>query len=135
MVPHGPEQQPTGDPVGDGTPVADVVESILGCKWTLRLLSLIANGCHRPSAMLRACPGLSAKVLNERLRKLTRFGIVSRRVYGEKPPVKVEYRLTPFGERVGRIVEEIGRLQQEIDRGAIGRDAATQTTNDSSPPR
>jgi len=110
-------------------PVASMVESIVGCKWSIRLLQLCAEGNHRPSALLRACTGLSAKVMNERLRKMTRFGIMHRTVHGEKPPVEVEYRLTPFGRRFMGILEEVQRLQQAVECGAIGEtgDAAEKT--------
>jgi len=110
---------PRSAPAGSGqrgTPVACMVENIVGCKWSVRLIDLMANECHRPSALLRACPGLSAKVLNERLRKLTRFDIVRRTVRGEKPPVEVEYRLTPFGRRFLRILDEVRLLQEAVDR-------------------
>jgi DNA-binding HxlR family transcriptional regulator len=100
-------------------PVAAMVESIIGCKWSLGILGLLAAGCHRPSALLRASPGLSAKVMNERLQKMMRFGIVNRRVFGVKPPVEVEYLLTPLGERFMRIVEEVRRLQEAVDRGTL----------------
>jgi DNA-binding HxlR family transcriptional regulator len=72
---------------GDGNiPVASMVEGIVGCKWSVSLLQLLADGPNRPNALLRAHPGLSAKVMNERLRKMTRFGILQRTVFGEKPP-------------------------------------------------
>lgn len=100
-------------------PVASMVESIVGCKWSIRLLQLCAEGNRRPSALLRACAGLSAKVMNERLRKMTRFGIVRRTVHGEKPPVEVEYRLTPFGRRFMGILEEVQRLQQAVECGPV----------------
>ena len=96
-------------------PVASMVESIIGCKWSVHLLQLCAEDHRRPSAFLRACPGLSAKVMNERLRKLTRFGILQRTVFGEKPPVEVEYRLTPLGCRFMGILEELRRVQEAID--------------------
>jgi len=97
--------------------VADMVESIVGCKWSVRLLWLLADGRSRPSALLRACPGLSAKVMHERLRKMLRFGLVERRVFGERPPVEVEYLLTPLGRRFMRVLDEVRRLQAEVDRG------------------
>lgn len=99
--------------------VASMVESIVGCKWSVRLLQLCAEGHARPSALLRACPGLSAKVLNERLRKMLRFGILERVVRGEKPPLEVEYRLTPFGRRFVRILDEVRRLQDAVDAGEL----------------
>lgn len=97
-------------------PVAAMVENIIGCKWSVQVLGLIADGVTRPSAVQRACPGLSAKVLNERLRKLLRFGIVSRTVRGDTPPVVVDYRLTPFGRRFLRILEEVRRLEEAMAR-------------------
>lgn len=98
-------------------PVASMVESIVGCKWSVRLLQLCADGHRRPSALLRACPGLSPKVMNERLRKMIRFGILERTVCGDKPPLEVEYRLTPFGRRFLRILDEVRRLQEDVDTG------------------
>lgn len=104
-----------------GLSVAAMVEGIVGCKWSMRLLDVLARGPTRPSALLRACPGLSPKVMHQRLRKLTRFGILGRRVFGEKPPVEVEYSLTPFGKRFVRILEEVRRVQEEWDTGLLPR--------------
>lgn len=107
MTPRGPQ----------AIPVSAMVESIVGCKWSVRLLQLCADGHRRPSAVLRACPGLSAKVMNERWRKMIRFGIVTRVVCGEKPPVEVEYVLTPFGRRFIGILDEVRKLQDSLDKG------------------
>ncbi len=101
------------------TPVAMMVEDFVGCKWSIRLLELIAEGCSRPGAMLRACSGLSAKVMNERLRKMIRFGIARRNVLGEKPPLEVQYILTPFGHRFKGVIDEVRRLQDALDNGTV----------------
>lgn len=93
--------------------VAGMVESTLGCKWSLTVLGLVRNGVLRPGAMEHAVPGLTAKVLNERLRKLVRFGILRRTAYPELPP-RVEYTLTRFGRRFLRVLDDIDRLQAEL---------------------
>ena len=100
-----------------GIPVAEMVENIVGCKWSVQLLRAVADGHTRPSAIQRACPGLSAKVLNERLRKMLRYGIMQRTVRGEKPPLEVDYELTPFGERFIVIIDEVRKLQDDVERG------------------
>jgi DNA-binding HxlR family transcriptional regulator len=100
-------------------PVAEMVESIVGCKWSLRLLQLCKEGTTRPNAIRRACVGLSAKVMNERLQKLTRFGILERTVLGAKPPIEVNYALTGFGLRFCTILDEVRRLQDSLDRGEL----------------
>lgn len=92
---------------------ARMVEDIVGCKWSLCVLDLIEKGCSRPGVMQRSVSGLSAKVLNERLRKLLRYGIIERQVYAEVPP-HVEYRLTPFGRRFSRILAAIRDLEREL---------------------
>lgn len=112
-------------------PVAAMVESIVGCKWSVRLLQLCAAGQLRPSAFLRACPGLSAKVMNERLRKLTGFGLLQRTVLGDKPPVQVEYRLTPLGCRFMAILDAVRQVQEAVDAGQF----AAGETAPSTPPR
>jgi DNA-binding HxlR family transcriptional regulator len=94
-------------------PAARMVEDIVGCKWSMCVLALIERGITRPGAMQRSVQGLSAKVLNERLRKLLRFGIIDRQVYAEVPP-HVEYRLTAFGRRFSRVLAEIRSLEDSI---------------------
>ena len=92
-----------------------MVEDIVGCKWSLSVLKLVRDGVRRPGAMQRAVDGLSTKVLNERLRKLQRFGILDKTSYPEVPP-RVEYRLTDFGRRFSQILDGIDRLQDSLDR-------------------
>lgn len=98
--------------------VAGMVENIVGCKWSMQVLRAIQEGHVRPSAIQRACAGLSAKVMNERLRKMQRFGILARTVHGEKAPLEVEYQLTRFGQRFAGILDEVRRLQNEVESGA-----------------
>ena len=114
-----PATESSGQEREGNAPVAVQVECVLGCKWSIRLLQLVAQGCSRPSAILRACPGLSAKVMNERWRMMIRYRIVRRTVIGDRPPIQVEYALTPFGQRFTRILDEVRRLQDDVDNGSF----------------
>lgn len=98
-------------------PVARMVEDIVGCKWSLTVIALVRDGVVRPGAMERRTAGLTTKVLNERLRKMVRFGILEKRSYAEIPP-RVEYRLTRFGRKFVAILDRIDALQEEADRTA-----------------
>lgn len=89
-----------------------MVEDIVGCKWSLAVLDLVRRGVCRPGAMEQAIDGLTAKVLNERLRKLQRFGILDKRSYPEVPP-RVEYSLTDFGKKFTVVLDQIARLDRE----------------------
>lgn len=94
-------------------PAARMVEDIVGCKWSLAVLERVRSGVSRPGALEHSLPGLSTKVLNERLRKLQRYGIVSRTAYPEVPP-RVEYALTPFGRKFVQVLDGVAALEREL---------------------
>jgi len=93
---------------------ARMVEIIYGCKWSLTVYQLLANNINRPGEMVRNVEGLSTKVLNECLKKNIQFGILERINFNELPP-RVEYKITPFGEKFIRILDDLEQLQAEID--------------------
>jgi len=93
---------------------ARMVETIYGCKWSLTVYQLLANGINRPGEMVRSVEGLTTKVLNDCFRKNTEFGILERIAYNEVPP-RVEYRVTAFGLKFIRILDELEKLQSEIE--------------------
>lgn len=95
--------------------VARMVEDIVGCKWSLAVLGAVRSGVNRPGAIEHAIDGLSKKVLNERLGKLVRYGILEKQAYPELPP-RVEYRFTEFGDKFAGVLDGIETLQREIDR-------------------
>ncbi len=95
------------------TTVKGMVEDIVGCKWTLTVLEMVCKGVNRPGAIEHAVEGLSAKVLNERLRKLCRFGVLERQAFAEIPP-RVEYQLTPLGIKLGAVLDQIEALEAEM---------------------
>ena len=93
---------------------ARMVETIYGCKWSLTVYQLLSKGINRPGAMVSSVEGLTTKVLNECLQRNTKFGILERVTYNEVPP-RVEYKVTPFGTKFIRILDELEKLQSEID--------------------
>lgn len=93
---------------------ARMLETIYGCKWSLTVYQLLASGINRPGEMVRNVEGLSTKVLNECLRKNIQFGILERISYNEVPP-RVEYKVTKLGNKFMRVLDELERLQSEIE--------------------
>ena len=90
-----------------------LLEEVIGCRWTIRVLGAVANGVRRPGALERHIQGISAKVLSDRPRQFTRAGIFERVQFPEIPP-RVEYRLTDFGKKFTRLLQEVERLQAEL---------------------
>lgn len=94
-----------------------MVEAIYGCKWSLTVYQLLSMGINRPGEMVRSVEGLTTKVLNDCLRRNVDFGILQRIAFPELPP-RVEYHVTPFGEKFIRILDELEVLQAEIEGSA-----------------
>ena len=92
-----------------------MVEQVCGCKWSLTVYNLLQNGIKRPGEMVRSVDGLTAKVLNQCLRRNVKFGIIKRFAYPEIPP-RVEYRVTSFGKKFIRILDQIEKLQEEFEK-------------------
>lgn len=96
------------------TSAAAMLEYIVGCKWSIRILTLIRQGVDRPGAITRSIDGLTTKVQGDCLNKMVSFGILERIAYAETPP-RVEYKLTNFGQRFISILDAVSELQHEID--------------------
>lgn len=84
---------------------------LLRCKWTIAILGLLSEGHNRPSQLERSLDGLTPKVLNERLAKLMRYGLLERRHYDETPP-HVEYLLTNRGEELVTMLSQLRRFAE-----------------------
>jgi len=93
-------------------PITALLEDVLGCKWSWRVLREIRAGVTRPGQLERAIEGISAKVLNERLRKLQRHGVLEKVEHAEIPP-RVEYRFTPLGEKFFAVLEQVEAVERE----------------------
>jgi len=93
--------------------VAECVEAVFGCKWSIRILTLIRRGVCRPGEIERSLAGLTTKVQHHYFRRMVSLGILRRDVYPEVPP-RVEYRLTRFGERFVPLLEQIEQFQDQL---------------------
>jgi DNA-binding HxlR family transcriptional regulator len=89
------------------------LEDVVGCKWSVSVLQAIGAGISRPGALERHIQGISTKVLSERLRKLTSYGLLDKHVYAEVPP-RTEYSLTDNGHKLVGIISQIKLLDDEI---------------------
>lgn len=81
---------------------------LVGERWSLLIVRELMFGGRRFSDLRGGLPGISAKVLTERLESLERANIVQRRQL--PPPVSVQiYELTPWGYAAEVAIQELGR--------------------------
>lgn len=92
---------------------------IIGRRWTGEIIRALLAGATRFSEFTAAIPGLSDRLLSERLKDLEAEAIVTRTVVPAKP-VRVEYRLTERGEALASVVAALSAWADEW----IGPDAA-----------
>ena len=77
--------------------------NVIGGKWKPLILYALKEGPQRFGALRRTIPEVTQKILTDRLKELERDGIVHREVHAVIPP-KVEYSLTPYGDRLKPIL-------------------------------
>ncbi len=89
---------------------------VLGRRWTGLILRALMESPRRFSEITAYVPGLSDRLLSERLRELEETGLVDRRVHPEQRPVLVEYALTDKGLALRPALEA---LQKWADRWVV----------------
>jgi len=79
---------------------------LIGRRWTGAIVRALMSGVHRFSDLIETVPGLSDKMLSERLKELEHEGVVMRRVYAETP-VRIEYELTDKGKDLQSVIDAV----------------------------
>jgi DNA-binding HxlR family transcriptional regulator len=87
-------------------PVYHRAVELIGGRWTGAIIRALLNGVTRFSDITASIPGLSDRMLSERLKELEAEGIVERCVT-PSTPVRIDYRLTESGRALGTVVESI----------------------------
>ncbi|MDQ3980932.1 MAG: helix-turn-helix transcriptional regulator [Actinomycetota bacterium] len=105
---------------------------IIGRRWTGVIIRALLCGDSRFSQIRTTIPGLSDRLLSERLKELEAEGIVERRVLPETP-VRIEYHLTRKGEALADVVQAASAwaerwLPAEDEAAAAAAEAAAPRT-------
>lgn len=91
----------------------DAVLKLLAGPWTTHVLwALQSHGTLRFGVLKRAIPGVSSRLLTERLRRLTAAGFVERFGLPTIPP-QVSYSLTDRGRKLGAVLAQLQPIVDE----------------------
>jgi DNA-binding HxlR family transcriptional regulator len=85
---------------------------LIGRRWTGAILRAMLVGVSRFSDFTEAIPGLSDRMLSERLKELEIEGVVVRSVIPETP-VRIVYHLTEKGRALSSVIEELSGWADE----------------------
>lgn len=83
-----------------------MVFGLLGKRWTGLILAVLLGGPAHFAELRRAIPGISERMLSDRLSELAEAGLVVREVV-EGPPLGVRYELTPMGTALGPTMQQL----------------------------
>ena len=89
---------------------------LMGGPWATLIVRELLAGPLRFTELRTALPGISAHTLTSRLRQFEENGIVTRTAFAEIPP-RVEYCLTPFGQRLRPVLEAMGEWADSVSAG------------------
>lgn len=84
---------------------------LIGRRWSGAIISVMLRGPQGFNELLSAVPGMSDRLLAERLRELESEGLV-RRTVRPGPPVRVRYELTTAGEGLKPVLDGLGKWAQ-----------------------
>jgi DNA-binding HxlR family transcriptional regulator len=87
---------------------------LIGRRWTGAILRAMLGGVTRFSELSSAVPGLSDRMLAERLKELESEDIVLRTVVPETP-VRVEYSLTAKGRDLEAVIRAVSGWAERWD--------------------
>lgn len=94
-------------------PIRTTLE-LLGGKWKLLILHQLYGRSLRLNELRKIIPDISEKMLIQELKVLVDSGLVTRTNFGEVPP-RVEYALTPKGERVQPLIAQMVLFAKEYE--------------------
>lgn len=94
-----------------GCPLDSLLRLLMGPWTTYILWVLMSNGPTRFGELKRKVPGISAKVLTERLRMLQDAEVINRDFQPTIPP-QVTYSLTSRGEELHEVLTALGGIAQ-----------------------
>lgn len=80
----------------------------LSRRWAATVLRALLGGATRFSDIAAAVPGMTDKLLSQRLKDLEADGLVERSVQATAP-VRVEYRLTEKGAALGKVLLDLNQ--------------------------
>ncbi|WP_040803416.1 winged helix-turn-helix transcriptional regulator [Nocardia concava] len=96
----------------DPCPITPVVDLFFG-RWSTQVLWVLTHhGRMRFNEVLQRIPGLTPKVLTQRLRQLERDGLLVRTYYAEVPP-RVEYEATALAETLSPVFNSLTQWSEQ----------------------
>lgn len=95
-------------------PGYDRAVELIGRRWAGAVVRVMLGGATRFTDIRGGIPGITDRVLSQRLKDLEAGGILTRRVHDETP-VRIEYGLTEKGRALASVVDALTAWADQWD--------------------
>lgn len=98
-----------------------IAMELIGGKWKSVILVYLIDGKKRYNELKKLISTITERTLSLQLKQLEKDGLIKRKVYTQKAPLKVEYSLTPFGESLVPVLNSIAEWGMTVanDKGEV----------------
>lgn len=86
----------------------------IGGRWKVLIIHHLLDGTKRFGELTRLLSGVSARTLTKQLRELVDHGVIDRYVHQQIPP-RVDYSLTPLGQKLAPILHAMHDWGEEVE--------------------
>ena len=91
-----------------------VTMGIIGGKWKTVILFHLIDGPLRYNELRKTIDVVTERTLSLQLKSLEEDGVIERKVYTTKPPLKVEYSLSDFGKTLIPLLQSIANWGESV---------------------
>ncbi|MCZ6725001.1 MAG: helix-turn-helix domain-containing protein [Thaumarchaeota archaeon] len=100
---------------------------VVGKKWTILILREMFNGSNQFNRLSKNIEGINSRMLSIRLKELSRYGIIRRRIISEEP-IRIDYQLTDIGRKLLPLLTEASKFSLSCLPSEVYRDGRPRTS-------
>lgn len=93
--------------------------ALIGGKWKGVILHYLKHNEKRFNELKKDIPTITEMTLSLQLKQLEQDGLITRQVFGEKPPIKVVYGLSSKGREVSPVLDALCLWAKNMDNESI----------------
>jgi DNA-binding HxlR family transcriptional regulator len=88
------------------TPI-DIFWKVIKGKYKSKILIYLSDRSLRYTKIRKKFSEASERILIKQLKELEKDGLIEKKVFGTKPPLHTEYRVSPYGKSICPILKQM----------------------------
>ena len=100
---------------------------VVGKKWTILILREMFKGFNQFNRLSENIVGINSRMLSIRLKELSKYGIIQRRIVSEEP-IRIDYQLTDIGRKLLPLLTEASKFSLSCLPSEVYKDGRPRTS-------